>query len=131
VLFVSIRKEYALQARKVVQALWGIGREAIAKTIVVVDDDCDVSDETEVRLRLAANCHPSRDVFFGDGPGDVDDHAAPVAGVGSRMGIDATRKTPEEGHSREWPERLAADPATRERVARRWSEYGLGEAGPS
>jgi 4-hydroxy-3-polyprenylbenzoate decarboxylase len=124
-LFVSIRKEYPQQARKVMNALWSFGRLMVTKTIVVVDADVDVHNEQEVWFRVGANVHPGRDVVFCDGPGDWLDHAAPIRGLGQKMGLDATRKLPEEGHSRPWPDELQMSDDLRERVNRRWGEYGL------
>jgi 4-hydroxy-3-polyprenylbenzoate decarboxylase len=124
-LFVSIRKEYAQQARKVMNALWGFNGFATQKLIVVVDDDVDVHDEAAVWFHAGANFHPGRDVVFCEGPTHADDHAAPLAGVGHKMGIDATRKTAAEGHPREWPDTLAMSRQMRDLVDQRWAEYGL------
>ena len=125
-LFVSIRKEFPQQARKVMNALWGLNGYSNQKCVVVVDDDVDVHSESEVWFHVGANMHPGRDVMFCEGPTHFDDHAAPVAGVGHKMGIDATRKWPAEGHHRDWPEPLTMSRQLREMVDRRWSEYGFG-----
>lgn len=127
-LFVSIRKEYPQQARKVMNALWGLTRLTFAKLIVVVDAEVDVRNEYEVWFQVGANVHPGRDVVFCDGPTDMLDHAAPIAGVGRKMGIDATRKLPEEGHPRPWPKELEMSAEVRERVTARWAEYGFNAA---
>lgn len=125
-LFVSIRKEYPQQARKVMHALWGLSPLMAAKMIVVVDDGVEVQDEERVWFHVGANAHPGRDVVFCEGPTHWDDHAAPVRGLGHKMGIDATRKLPDEGHPRPWPEPLTSTPEIRDRVTRRWAEYGFG-----
>lgn len=125
ILFVSIRKEYAQQARKVMNALWSLGPLTVAKLIVVVDGDVDVRDEEQVWFHVGANVHPGRDTVFCEGPGDMDDHAAPIQGMGHKLGLDATRKLPEEGHSRPWPDALTMTPEIKERVSRRWADYGL------
>jgi 4-hydroxy-3-polyprenylbenzoate decarboxylase len=59
------------------------------------------------------------------GPLDVLDHSSPLARYGAKMGIDATKTWPEEGHGREWPEEIVMDAAVKERVTRRWAEFGL------
>ena len=123
--FVSIRKTYPQQARKVMNAVWGLDRLCTTKLIVVVDADVDVRCEPAVWSAVGAQTHPGRDTIFSDGPADMHDHASPIRGVGSRMGIDATRKLPDEGHSREWPDPLTTDPVTRQLLEERWSSYGL------
>jgi len=123
--FVKIRKEYPYHARRVMHAIWGAGQMAFTKIIVVVDEQVDVHDEQDVLFHLCANVDPRRDVTFVDGPLDILDHATPVIGAGSKMGIDATRKMAGEGEVREWPDEIEMSPAIRELVTRRWSEYGL------
>ena len=64
--------------------------------------------------------------MFQQGPTDILDHAAPVCGVGHKMGIDATAKLPEEGHPRPWPPEMVISREMKDLVTRRWSDYGLG-----
>ncbi len=123
--FVSIRKRYPQHARKVMNAVWGLDRLCTTKLVVVVDADVDVQDEQAVWFAVGAQTHLGRDTLFSDGPADMHDHAAPIRGVGSRMGIDATRKLPDEGHSGEWPDSLTADPVTEQLIQDRWLSYGL------
>src|SRR5436190_11263091 len=59
--FVSIRKQYPYQAFKVMHGLWGMGQMMFSKHIVVVDEDCDVHNTSEVLFRLCANTDPARD----------------------------------------------------------------------
>jgi 4-hydroxy-3-polyprenylbenzoate decarboxylase len=42
------------------------------------------------------------------------------------MGIDATRKWPEEGFTRNWPKLIEMDPATRKQIDAMWTKLGLG-----
>jgi len=123
--FISIKKSYPFQARKVMHALWGLGQLMLTKFIVVVDADVNVQDVDEVMWRVGANVDPKRDTVIVEGPVDVLDHAAPVPCVGSKMGIDATRKLSEEGHPRAWPDDVRMDDATIELVRKRWKEYGI------
>ncbi|MFQ5733768.1 MAG: UbiD family decarboxylase domain-containing protein [Planctomycetaceae bacterium] len=125
-LFVSIRKEFPHQARKVMNALWGMTGFATTKWIIVVDADVDVRDASAVWFHVGANAHPGRDLQSCDGPTYDADHAAPVPGMGQKLGVDATRKLPAEGHPREWPEPLEMSRQMRELVEGRWSEYGFG-----
>jgi len=124
-LVVSIDKSYPYQARKIMCALWGLGQMMLSKFIVVVDADVNVQNLEEVMLNVAANEDPRRDTFTVDGPLDILDHASPECGAGSKMGIDATRKLPSEGHSRPWPEQLRMPPEILTRIEGKWREYGL------
>eukprot|EP00913_Durusdinium_trenchii_P008860 g8326.t1 len=125
VLFVRIRKQYPQQARKVMAALWGMHGFATAKLLVVVDDDVDVRDEGRVWFHVAANVHPGRDTVPFEGPTHFADHAAPTRGIGCKLGLDATRKSPEEGHARQWPEEARMTRQIRDLVDRRWKDYGF------
>ncbi|MCH2132243.1 MAG: UbiD family decarboxylase [Phycisphaerales bacterium] len=88
--FVSIRKAYALQARRLMHAIWGAGQMAWTKMIVVVDDGVNVHDELAVMEALAKNCDFLRDIEVVNGPLDILDHAAPRLGAGHKIGFDAT-----------------------------------------
>lgn len=123
--FVSIDKQYPFHARKVMNAIWGLGQMMFTKVIVVVDGDVDVQNVADVLWKVGNNMDPRRDVTFAEGPIDVLDHASPTKLVGSKMGIDATKKLPEEGHPREWPAETRMSPDIVETALRRWSEYGL------
>jgi 4-hydroxy-3-polyprenylbenzoate decarboxylase len=74
------------------------------------------------------NMDPERDVRFTMGPVDVLDHASRAFTYGSKMGIDATRKWPEEGFTRAWPKVIAMDDATRQAVDARWGRLGIAAA---
>jgi len=90
--FLKIRKQYALQARRVMSSVWGAGQMAWTKFLVVVDEDVDVHDEPAVWRAVFENCHFGRDLELVNGPLDILDHAAPRLGAGHKLGIDATRK---------------------------------------
>ena len=114
--FASIRKSYAGQARKVMNALWGFSWLSTMKQIVIVDDDVNVHDEQAVQFEVGANVHPGRDIVFSEGPTSINDHAAPIRGMGHKMGIDATRKLADEGHPRQWPDRLGITDAVASKI---------------
>ena len=122
---ISIRKSYPGHARKIMSSLWGMGQMMFAKFIVVVDEDVDVQNVSEVMWKVFNNVDPRRDTMIVDGPLDVLDHSAPMALMGSKMGIDATRKWVSEGHPREWPKDIKMSPDIVELVSRKWSEYGI------
>lgn len=125
--FVSIKKTYPQQARKVMHAIWGLGQMMLSKIIVVVDAGVNVHDADEVWFHVGANVHPGRDVLFCEGPTDILDHAAPVCGVGHKMGIDATAKLSDEGHPRPWPPPQVMSREIKDLVTSRWGQYGLGK----
>ncbi len=123
--FVSIRKEYPGQAFKVMNAMWGQGLMSLAKVLIVVDDWVNVRDPKEAWWVALNNIDPERDVRFSMGPMDVLDHSSRAFTYGSKMGLDATKKLPEEGFARNWPERIEMDAATKARVDTRWTTLGL------
>lgn len=123
--FVSIDKKYPGQAYKVMNALWGQGLMSLAKVLVVVDKHVNVRDPQEAWWIALNNIDPERDTRFTMGPVDVLDHASRAFTYGSKMGIDATRKFPEEGFTRNWPEIIEMDAATKQRVDALWPSLGL------
>jgi 4-hydroxy-3-polyprenylbenzoate decarboxylase len=114
--FVSIRKTYPMQAYKIMHGLWGMGQMMFTKYIVVVDDDVDVHNTSEVLFRLCSNTDPQRDSIFSKGPADVLDHATTVSAVGSKLGIDATRKLAGEGFHRPWPPLIRMDADVQKKI---------------
>lgn len=126
-MLLSIRKSYPGQARKVMHAIWGLGQAMFTKVIVVVDDDVDVQNYSEVAWRALNNIDPERDIEFVHGPVDSLDHASRLPDFGSKMGIDATKKWPQEGFQRRWPEVLKMDGDVKRRVSEMWRKAGLPE----
>jgi 4-hydroxy-3-polyprenylbenzoate decarboxylase len=125
--FVSIRKEYPGQAFKVMNAMWGQGLMSLAKVLVVVDAWVNVRDPQQAWWVALNNIDPERDARFTMGPVDVLDHSSRAFTYGSKMGLDATKKLPEEGFSRNWPPLIEMDATTRQRVDALWPRLGLGE----
>ena len=126
-LIVSIRKSYPHQARKIMQAIWGLGQMMFSRSILVFDQDCNIQDLKEVAWRAFNNVDPKRDMVFSEGPIDELDHSANQDFFGSKVGIDCTRKLPEEGMKRPWPEDMVMTQEIKDLVARRWKEYGFNE----
>jgi 4-hydroxy-3-polyprenylbenzoate decarboxylase len=124
-LLVSIRKSYPGHARKVMHAIWGLGQAMFSKVIVVVDEDVDVQNVSEVAWKALNNIDPQRDIEFVLGPVDSLDHASRLPDFGSKMGVDATRKLPQEGFTRPWPDVIEMPPAVKSRVGQLWSQAGL------
>ncbi|MDH4470605.1 MAG: menaquinone biosynthesis decarboxylase [Verrucomicrobiae bacterium] len=122
--FVSIRKQYPWQAFKVMHGLWGMGQMMFSKYIIVVDEDCNVQNTSEVIFRLCSNTDPQRDSIVTKNPSDSLDHAPTIANLGSHMGFDATKKLPGEGYTRGWPDLVKMDPAVEA-----WADQFVGYPG--
>jgi len=124
-LIVSIRKSYPGQAKKVMSAIWGLGQMMFSKCIIVLDHDANIQDLKEVAWRTFNNVDPKRDTVFTEGPVDELDHSASQDFFGSKMGIDATRKSEAEGMKRPWPEDMVMTEEVKRLVTDRWKEYGF------
>jgi 4-hydroxy-3-polyprenylbenzoate decarboxylase len=111
VAIISIRKSYPDHPRKVMHALWGLGQLMFVRYLVIVDDDVDVHDLSEVLYRVGLQADPGRDFELSQGPVDQLSISNPVPNLGHKVGIDATRKRPEDGFPREWPTEIRSDPA--------------------
>ncbi len=124
-MLVSIRKSYPMQARKVMHAIWGLGQAMFSKVIVVVDEDVDVQNVSEVAWKALNNIDPQRDIEFVTGPIDSLDHSSRMINWGSKMGVDATKKWKEEGFTRRWPDVIKMSPDVQKRVDDLWRKAGL------
>jgi 4-hydroxy-3-polyprenylbenzoate decarboxylase len=123
---VSIHKAYPGHGKKVMNALWGLGHMMmLTRVLVIVDADVDVQDTRSVAWFVLNNLAPDRDLVMMPGPVDDLDHGSYTVAYGTKIGVDATRKDASEGYTREWPPDMIMDAATRERVTKRWHEYGL------
>ena len=124
---VSVKKSYPGQAKKVMNALWGLGHMMmLTRCLLVVDADVDVHDVRGVVWNALNNVDASRDLVVMPGPVDDLDHSGSyLVSVGHKLGIDATRKGASEGYARTWPPDIVMDAATKTRVSARWAEYGL------
>jgi 4-hydroxy-3-polyprenylbenzoate decarboxylase len=124
-ILVSMRKSYPGHARKVMHAIWGLGQAMFSKVIVVVDEDVDVQNASEVAWKALNNIDPQRDIEFVMGPVDSLDHSSRLPNYGSKMGVDATRKWAAEGFQRPWPDVIRMDEKVRTRVDDLWKKAGL------
>jgi 4-hydroxy-3-polyprenylbenzoate decarboxylase len=106
-------------------AIWSLGQAMFTKVLVIVDHDVDVQNPREVVWKSLCALDPERDVQFTFGPVDTLDHAARMQDYGSKMGIDATRKTLSEGFTRPWPDEIRMSKEVKSRVDSMWSELGL------
>ena len=114
--FISIDKRYPGHARKIMSAVWGLGQLMFSKCVVIVDKDVNVQDAAEVAWVVGTHVDPIRDVVITQGPVDDLDDAALLPAFGGKMGVDATRKWPTEGFTREWPKRLTTTAAAEKKA---------------
>lgn len=124
-MLVSIRKSFPGHARKVMHSIWGTGQAMFSKCIVVVDEDVNVQDVSEVAWKALNNIDPQRDIEMVMGPIDSLDHASRLPNYGSKMGVDATRKWPQEGFTRRWPDVLKMDATVKQKVDSLWRKAGM------
>jgi 4-hydroxy-3-polyprenylbenzoate decarboxylase len=116
----SLKKSYPGHAKKIMHSLWGMGQMMFCKCFIVVDHDVDVHNIGEIVWRVSNNIDARRDTVFVEGPVDHLDHASPQQFLGSKMGIDATRKWKEEGYEREWPRDIRMDETIRKKIDALW-----------
>jgi 4-hydroxy-3-polyprenylbenzoate decarboxylase len=122
---VSIKKSYPKHAQKIMNALWGMGQMMYTKMIIVVDENINPHDISTVAWKVFNNIDPKSDLVISEGPLDALDHASNTPHYGSRLGIDATKKWPSEGHTRLWPDDIEMSKDIKETVGKRWAEYGI------
>src|SRR6476660_3246353 len=123
---VSIDKRYPGHARKIMNAVWGLGQLMFSKTIIVVDKDVDVQNEAEVAWIVGTHYDPERDIQFTRGPVDDLEDASDLPALGSKMGIDATRKWASEGFKRTWPTRIVTTPEAGRKAEEVWQRIAKG-----
>ena len=125
---VSIKKRYPGQAKKVMMGLWGMGQLSLTKILIAVDQDVNVHDMNDVIWALTTRADPKRDTMLIDNaPTDTLDPASSLLNLGSKMGIDATKKMKEEGYERPIQEEAVPNESTVSLVTKKWNEYGFQE----
>ncbi len=124
-IIVSIKKRYPGHPFKVCYGLWGLGLMMLTKAIVIVDEDVDVHNLSEVAWRVLGNVDWRRDTTIVDGPTDQLDHSSIRESFGGKIGVDATAKGEEDGHSRGWPRELEMPADIKALVDQKWTSYGL------
>jgi 4-hydroxy-3-polyprenylbenzoate decarboxylase len=123
---VSMKKQYPGHAKRVMFGIWSYLRQFMyTKFIVVCDDDIDVRNWKEVVWAISTRVDPARDLLVAEHtPIDYLDFASPVAGLGSKLGIDATSKWPGET-ARSWGRPIVMDGEVKRRVDSMWRDLGL------
>jgi len=122
---VSIKKSFPKHALKVMNGLWGMGQMMYTKMIIIVDENVNPHDLSTVAWKVFNNIDAKRDLIISAGPLDALDHASDTAFYGHRVGIDATKKWPSEGHKRPWPDDIEMSDDIVSKVDKRWKEYGI------
>ena len=127
---VSMKKAYAGHARRVMMAVWSYLRQFMyTKFVIVIDDDLDARNWTDVIWAISTNVDPARDVTTVENtPIDYLDFASPESGLGGKMGIDATAKIPPET-KREWGRRIRMSDDVIDLVTEKWPKLGLPGSG--
>jgi 4-hydroxy-3-polyprenylbenzoate decarboxylase len=100
---IQIHKTYPGQALKVMHSLWGAGQMMFTKMMIVVDQHTSIKDYAALARYVSENVDPQQDIIIGQGPTDVLDHSCSKMAFGGKLGIDATRKLPEELRSEKLP----------------------------
>ena len=123
---VSMRKEYPGHAKRVMLGIWSFLRQFMyTKFIIVTDEDVDVRNWEDVIWAMTTRMDPRRDsVFIDNTPIDYLDFASPVAGLGSKVGMDATNKW--EGETdREWGTSIQMSEDVKTKVDDLWDSLGI------
>lgn len=120
---ISIDKKYPGHANKIINAVWGLGQLMFTKFVIVVDSDVNVHDISAVSWKIFNNTDPSRDCVITKGPLDVLDHSCDLLGFGGKMGIDATKKWPQEGFTREWPDEITMSDDIKKKIDEKLNKF--------
>ena len=123
---VSMKKQYAGHAKRVMMGVWSFLRQFMyTKFVIVTDDDVNVRDWKDVIWAMTTRMDPGRDTTIIDNtPIDYLDFASPVSGLGSKMGFDATNKWPGET-TREWGKPITMTPEIKKRVDDIWEDLNI------
>jgi 4-hydroxy-3-polyprenylbenzoate decarboxylase len=123
---VSIKKDYAGHAKRVMMAVWSyLNQFMYTKFVIVVDECINARDWNDVIWAISTNVDPARDVtMIEHTPIDYLDFASPASGLGSKMGVDATTKIGAETH-REWGRKIRMSDDVIDEVTKKWQSYGL------
>ena len=123
---VSMKKQYPGHAKRIMLGVWSFLRQFMyTKFVIVVDEDVNTRDWRDVVWAMTTRMDPARDtVMVENTPIDYLDFASPVAGLGSKIGFDATNKWPGETQ-REWGRPIRMSEEVQQRVDALWPELGL------
>ncbi|MDU3722133.1 MAG: UbiD family decarboxylase, partial [Clostridium celatum] len=117
-LIVSIKKKNPNDAKKIINELWAHEDMKYNKLLIIVDEDVDANDVSKAAWKVFNNIDAKRDLVISEV--NLEDN-----NFGHRIGIDATKKWYDEGHKREWPDDIVMCDEIKEKVTKRWREYGI------
>ncbi|EKY23255.1 menaquinone biosynthesis decarboxylase [Clostridium celatum] len=117
-LIVSIKKKNPNDAKKIINELWAHEDMKYNKLLIIVDEDVDANDVSKAAWKVFNNIDAKRDLVVSEV--NLEDN-----NFGHRIGIDATKKWYDEGHTREWPDDIVMCDEIKEKVTKRWREYGI------
>ena len=117
----QIKKDYAGQGQKVMNAMWGAGQMMFNKILVLTDEGASIQHYRELARYVLKNCNPATDIYFSTGPMDVLDHSCSKLGFGGKMCIDGTAKTEEE-ISDQYATGMVPDPVLCEKLVQGYEE---------
>ena len=117
-LIVSIKKKNPNDAKKIINELWAHEDMKYNKLLIIVDEDVDANDVSKAAWKVFNNIDAKRDLVISEV--NLEDN-----NFGHRIGIDATKKWYDEGHTREWPDDIVMCDEIKEKVTKRWREYGI------
>ncbi len=121
ILIVKIKKDKPFKARKIAEEIWNLDVDKRIKILFIIDEEVDIQNKTELLWGLFTRFDPERDIFFDER--NLNYHVLPE--FGKRMAIDCTRKSEEEGHFKQWLKVIKMDEEIKERVTKRWEEFGF------
>ena len=121
--FISVKKRFPGDAKKAMFSVLGLGQLSVTKIVVAFDEDVDIRDLSSVMWAMSTRIDPDRDVQILKGvPTDTLDHTSNLSGYGSKMLIDATKKSEGEGYKRKWPETITPEMSILKEVEKKWRE---------
>ena len=118
----QIKKEYAGQGQKVMNAMWGAGQMMFNKILVIADEQTKITDYKRLAQDVFRNLNPATDISFSQGPMDVLDHSCSRLGFGGKMCIDGTTKAEEETDTAYQSDASAYHSLTADLLQRQWPE---------
>ena len=123
---VSMKKQYPGHAKRVMMGVWSFLRQFMyTKFVIVVDEDINIRRWEDVIWAITTRMDPLRDtVMIDNTPIDYLDFASPVAGLGSKMGLDATNKIAGETE-REWGSTITMSDEVKARIDSLWQDLGI------
>ncbi len=118
----QIKKDYAGQGQKVMNAMWGAGQMMFNKILVMADEGVKIQDYEALAKYVFKNLNPATDIAFANGPMDVLDHSCSKLGFGGKMCIDGTRKYAEEEDDSYEPGVVSREPGVIEKALQHFTE---------